>query len=165
MEERQVTVDGTTYSMHHPYMVVATQNPIEHEGTYRLPEAQLDRFLFKIQVDYPNLEQEVAIIGGHHQRKGVNPTNNINAVLSAEQIGNYRQVVQQLYMEDHLLNILPRSFMKREIVRPFFWERRRERRLLCSMVPKLMPLSMDVTLLLRKTLNSSLYLCCAIASC
>jgi MoxR-like ATPase len=106
MEERQVTVDGTTYSMHHPYMVVATQNPIEHEGTYRLPEAQLDRFLFKIQVDYPNLEQEVAIIGGHHQRKGVNPTNNINAVLSAEQIGNYRQAVQQLYMEDHLLKYI-----------------------------------------------------------
>ena len=74
MEERQVTVDGTTYAMQHPYMVVATQNPIEHEGTYRLPEAQLDRFLFKIQVDYPNLEQEVAIIGGHHQRKGINPT-------------------------------------------------------------------------------------------
>jgi MoxR-like ATPase len=106
MEERQVTVDGTTYSMQHPYMVVATQNPIEHEGTYRLPEAQLDRFLFKIQVDYPNLEQEVAIIGGHHQRKGVNPANNINAVLSAEQIGNYRQAVQQLYMEDHLLKYI-----------------------------------------------------------
>src|SRR5688572_23653899 len=74
MEERQVTIDGTTYPMQHPYMVVATQNPIEHEGTYRLPEAQLDRFLFKIEVDYPNLEQEVSIISGHHQRKGVNPT-------------------------------------------------------------------------------------------
>jgi MoxR-like ATPase len=106
MEERQVTVDGTTYAMHHPYMVVATQNPIEHEGTYRLPEAQLDRFLFKIQVDYPNLEQEVAIIGGHHQRKGINPTENISAVLSAEQIANYRQAVQQLYMEDHLLKYI-----------------------------------------------------------
>src|SRR5688572_3071287 len=86
MEERQVTVDGTTYAMQHPYMVVATQNPIEHEGTYRLPEAQLDRFLFKILVAYPDLEQEVAIIAGHHSRKGVNPTNNINAVLSGEQI-------------------------------------------------------------------------------
>jgi MoxR-like ATPase len=106
MEERQVTVDGTTYPMQHPYMVVATQNPIEHEGTYRLPEAQLDRFLFKIQVDYPNLEQEVAIIGGHHQRKGVNPTDSINTVLSAEQIGNYRQAVQQLYLEDHLLKYI-----------------------------------------------------------
>lgn len=103
MEERQVTVDGTTYAMQHPYMVVATQNPIEHEGTYRLPEAQLDRFLFKIQVDYPNLDQEIAIIGGHHQRKGVNPIAEVNAVLTAEQIGAYRQAVQQLYVEDHLL--------------------------------------------------------------
>lgn len=106
MEERQVTVDGTTYFMEHPYMVVATQNPIEHEGTYRLPEAQLDRFLFKIQVDYPNLEQEVAIIGGHHRRKGINPTDNINAVLSGEQIRSYRLTVQQLYLEDHLLKYI-----------------------------------------------------------
>ena len=106
MEERQVTVDGTTYAMHHPYMVVATQNPIEHEGTYRLPEAQLDRFLFKIQVDYPDLEQEIAIIGGHHQRKGVNPTADINGILTAEQIGVYRHAVQQLYVEDHLLKYI-----------------------------------------------------------
>ena len=106
MEERQVTVDGTTYTMQHPYMVVATQNPIEHEGTYRLPEAQLDRFLFKIQVDYPNLDQEIAIIGGHHQRKGVNPIAEVNAVLTAEQIGAYRQAVQQLYVEDHLLRYI-----------------------------------------------------------
>lgn len=106
MEERQVTVDGTTYAMQHPYMVVATQNPIEHEGTYRLPEAQLDRFLFKIQVDYPNLDQEIAIIGGHHKRKGVNPIAEVNAVLTAEQIGAYRLAVQQLYVEDHLLRYI-----------------------------------------------------------
>jgi MoxR-like ATPase len=106
MEERQVTVDGTTYSMQHPYMVVATQNPIEHEGTYRLPEAQLDRFLFKILVEYPSLEQEVAIIGGHHQRKGVNPTAEVSSVLSAELISKYRQAVQQLYIEDHLLKYI-----------------------------------------------------------
>ncbi len=106
MEERQVTVDGTTYPMQHPYMVVATQNPIEHEGTYRLPEAQLDRFLFKIQVNYPNLEQELAIIVGHHQRKGSNPTAQVNAVLNAQQIGEYRQAVQQLYLEDHLLKYI-----------------------------------------------------------
>src|SRR6187549_504404 len=69
MEERQVTIDGTTYPLEYPYLVVATQNPVEHEGTYRLPEAQLDRFLFKISVSYPNLDQETAIISGHHQRK------------------------------------------------------------------------------------------------
>lgn len=106
MEERQVTVDGATYAMQHPYMVVATQNPIEHEGTYRLPEAQLDRFLFKIRVNYPTLDQELAIIGGHHQRKGANPTSEINSVLTAEQIGAYRQAVQQLYVEDHLLRYI-----------------------------------------------------------
>jgi MoxR-like ATPase len=106
MEERQVTVDGTTYSMQHPYMVVATQNPIEHEGTYRLPEAQLDRFLFKIRVEYPTLEQELAIINGHHQRKGMNPSTDIEAILTAEQIGKYRQAVQQLYVEDHLLQYI-----------------------------------------------------------
>jgi MoxR-like ATPase len=106
MEERQVTVDGTTYSMQHPYMVVATQNPIEHEGTYRLPEAQLDRFLFKIQVDYPNLEQEVAIISGHHQRKGASPVDNVAAVLSVEQITQYRMAVQQLFMEEHLVRYI-----------------------------------------------------------
>src|SRR5687768_17332283 len=103
MEERQVTVDGNTYLMEHPYMVVATQNPIEHEGTYRLPEAQLDRFLFKIQVDYPDLDQEVAIIGGHHQRRGMTAIAEVNAVLSAAEIGTYRQAVQQSYVEDHLL--------------------------------------------------------------
>ena len=106
MEERQVTVDGTSYQMEHPYMVVATQNPIEHEGTYRLPEAQLDRFLFKIIVDYPDFEHEVAIIGGHHQRKGVNPTEQINAVLSASQISAYRKVVQELYIEEHLFRYI-----------------------------------------------------------
>ena len=61
MEERQVTVDGKTYSLESPYLVVATQNPVEHEGTYRLPEAQLDRFLFKIMVRYPTPEQEISI--------------------------------------------------------------------------------------------------------
>lgn len=106
MEERQVTVDGTTYAMEHPYMVVATQNPIEHEGTYRLPEAQLDRFLFKIRVDYPTVDQELAIISGHHQRKGMSPVSEVESVLTAQQVGVYRQAVQQLYVEDHLLRYI-----------------------------------------------------------
>jgi MoxR-like ATPase len=106
MEERQVTVDGTTYPMEHPYMVVATQNPIEHEGTYRLPEAQLDRFLFKIRVSYPTLDQELSIIAGHHGRKGVNPAATVNNVLTGEQIDSYRRTVQQLYVEEHLLRYI-----------------------------------------------------------
>ena len=65
MEERQVTVDGHTYPMKPPFIIFATQNPLEHEGTYRLPEAQLDRFFFKVNVDYPSLDEEVAILTGH----------------------------------------------------------------------------------------------------
>src|ERR1043165_9082442 len=65
MEERQITVDGITHLMKPPFMVIATQNPIEHEGTYRLPEAQLDRFLMKVTVGYPTLEEEVKILARH----------------------------------------------------------------------------------------------------
>jgi MoxR-like ATPase len=104
MEERQVTSDGTTYQLEDPYMVVATQNPIEHEGTYRLPEAQLDRFLFKILVHYPSLEQEIAIINGHHARKGIKPTMEVNSVLSAEEIRSYRETIQHIHVEDNLLS-------------------------------------------------------------
>jgi len=103
MEERQVTIDGTTYGLEHPFMVVATQNPIEHEGTYRLPEAQLDRFLFKILVDYPTLDEEVTIISGHHQRQGAMPMSEVNAVLSAAEISAYRQTVQHIHVEENLL--------------------------------------------------------------
>ena len=60
MEERQVTIDGHNYKMEEPFIVLATQNPVEQEGTYRLPEAQLDRFLFKIEIKYPSLEEEIA---------------------------------------------------------------------------------------------------------
>jgi len=104
MEERQVTVDGTTYPFEGPYMVVATQNPIEHEGTYRLPEAQLDRFLFKILVNYPSLEQEIAIITGHHIRKGIKPIMEINTVLTAEEIRSYRETIQHIHVEAKLLS-------------------------------------------------------------
>ncbi|MEJ7643345.1 MAG: MoxR family ATPase [Chryseolinea sp.] len=103
MEEKQVTVDGRTYVLESPYMVVATQNPIEHEGTYRLPEAQLDRFLFKIIVNYPTLDEEVLIIRGHHGRKGVKPLLEINTVLSGADIVTYRNTVQQIHVEEHLL--------------------------------------------------------------
>lgn len=106
MEERQVTVDGTTYPLDAPYMVVATQNPVEHEGTYRLPEAQLDRFLFKIAVGYPTLEQEIEIISGHHQRRGIKPTHEVNAVLSAADIAAYRAAVQQIHVEPNLLRYI-----------------------------------------------------------
>lgn len=103
MEERQVTIDGHSYQMKLPYMVIATQNPIEHEGTYRLPEAQLDRFLFKIAVEYPSLDQEVSILSGHQQRKGKAPTGEVQRVLSAEEIAAYRGKVHDVHCENNLL--------------------------------------------------------------
>jgi MoxR-like ATPase len=89
-----------------PYLVVATQNPVEHEGTYRLPEAQLDRFLFKIVVDYPALEEEITIVSGHHARKGQTPLSEIAALLSQSQIKEYRGVVQQMHVEDNLIKYI-----------------------------------------------------------
>ncbi len=106
MEERQVTIDGKTYPLEYPYLVVATQNPIEHEGTYRLPEAQLDRFLFKIQVSYPNFDQEVAIISGHHSRKGNQALQEVSPVLTSDQIKSYRSSVQQIHIEDNLVKYI-----------------------------------------------------------
>lgn len=103
MEERQVTMDGTTYKMTQPFIVLATQNPIEQEGTYRLPEAQLDRFIFKIEVDYPKPEEEVKILSEYHARKSTNDLQNIEPVLSAEQIAAYQQTVRGLHIEPNLI--------------------------------------------------------------
>ncbi|GAB3707931.1 MoxR family ATPase [Spirosoma flavus] len=107
MEERQVTNDGTTYQLAEPFMVLATQNPIEQEGTYRLPEAQLDRFLFKIVVGYPNATEEVDILRGHHQRRSLNDAlAAIGAVLTAEQLATLRGQVQQVHVEDKLFDYI-----------------------------------------------------------
>jgi MoxR-like ATPase len=106
MEERQITMDGTAYIMERPFMILATQNPVDQEGTYRLPEAQLDRFIFKIEVDYPNPEEELAIITGFHSRKGVNDINSIQPILSAQQIDTYRQNVKSLHIEPSLMKYI-----------------------------------------------------------
>src|SRR6056297_1447147 len=96
MEERQITMDGTTYPMAAPFMVVATQNPIDQEGTYALPEAQLDRFLFKIKVGYPNLEEEVQILQSHHERIDRTALDNIQPVLDPEQLQVLRKQVRSV---------------------------------------------------------------------
>src|SRR5450631_600069 len=82
MEERQVTVDGITHMMSFPFLVLATQNPIEQEGTYRLPEAQLDRFLFKIDVKYPTLQEEISILTKHHTHVGTLMSDMVQPVLN-----------------------------------------------------------------------------------
>ena len=107
MEERQVTNDGTTYRLDEPFMVLATQNPIEQEGTYRLPEAQLDRFLFKIVIGYPALAEEVDILRGHHQRRNLtDAVDAVSAILDAGQLAILRGQVHQVHVEDNLFNYI-----------------------------------------------------------
>lgn len=106
MEERQVTVDGKTHIMNRPFMVLATQNPVEHEGTYRLPEAQLDRFLFKINVPYPGLEEEVLILRNHHEMQADLPLDKVSPVLNASQIAQLQQVIRNIHVEEKLLTYI-----------------------------------------------------------
>lgn len=103
MEERQITIDGHTYLLDEPFMVLATQNPIEHEGTYRLPEAQLDRFLFKIEIGYPTLEEEVEILLNQHQHKVETELQKIEAVLSIAQIISCRALIKALHVDPKLI--------------------------------------------------------------
>ncbi len=106
MEERQITMDGKLYPMDQPFMVVATQNPVEHEGTYRLPEAQLDRFLFKISVPYPDLDQEKHILREFHERGNRNDLNSIQPVLSAAEILALKAKVRAIHIEEKLLDYI-----------------------------------------------------------
>lgn len=103
MEERQITLDGQTYKMTEPFMVIATQNPIEQEGTYRLPEAQLDRFLFKIVVPYPSLEEEVQILSFANEGKITHYEDRVKPVLSAEAITRARRQIEAFHVETPVL--------------------------------------------------------------
>lgn len=106
MEERQITMDGKQYEMQEPFLVVATQNPIEHEGTYRLPEAQLDRFLFKIIVGYPNLTQEVQIIKNQHENRLEDKSDAVQRVISGAQLKTYQNLVKDVVVETQLLEYI-----------------------------------------------------------
>ncbi|MBR9861605.1 MoxR family ATPase [bacterium] len=106
MAEKQITIDGNTYTMANPFIVFATQNPIEQEGTYRLPEAQLDRFLFKINLDYPDLEDEIKIIEKHNSRKGSSELAEINAVLNAKDIQEMQQICKQITVEKSIVEYI-----------------------------------------------------------
>ena len=106
MEERQITMDATQFQMQEPFLVIATQNPIEHEGTYRLPEAQLDRFLFKINVGYPDLSQEIQIIKNQHENKLADKTDAVQKVVSAAQLQNYQNLVKNIVVETQLLEYI-----------------------------------------------------------
>jgi len=99
MQERQVTIGDETFMLPSPFLVMATQNPIEQEGTYPLPEAQVDRFMLKVSIGYPSKEEELLIIRNH-----INPTSNlkVNPVLSLVDIERMRSLVEQIYMDDKI---------------------------------------------------------------
>ena len=106
MEERQVTVDGFTHAMQYPFIVLATQNPIEQEGTYRLPEAQLDRFLFKIEISYPTLQEEVMILTNQQGKTQSELLQDVNKILSPAEIKHYRDIVQQVRIDIKLVEYI-----------------------------------------------------------
>lgn len=106
MEERQITMDGTTYLLDKPFLVIATQNPIEQEGTYRLPEAQLDRFLFKIVIDYPKLDEEITILQREHSLQNHGKLENVQKIIDATVIEEYQKLVKQIVVEENLLQYI-----------------------------------------------------------
>ena len=106
MEERQITVDGTTYKMDPPFFIIATQNPIEQEGTYRLPEAQLDRFLFKIKLHYPEITDEIAILKRFKNNIKELTLDDIKPVISAEDIEDFHSVIEEVKIEDQLIEYI-----------------------------------------------------------
>ncbi|MGJ8743256.1 AAA family ATPase [Polaribacter sp.] len=106
MEEQQVTIDGNTYKMDAPFIVLATQNPIEQEGTYRLPEAQLDRFLFKINIEYPNSEEEFEIIRREQSLENATKIGKIETVISGKEIVAFRALIKKVSIEETLLKYI-----------------------------------------------------------
>ena len=98
MQERQVTIGEQTYRLEEPFLVLATQNPIEQEGTYPLPEAQLDRFMFDVRLDYPTFEEEMSIVKETTVDKG----SDVRVVLSAEEISMYQQTIRRMPVVDNV---------------------------------------------------------------
>lgn len=106
MEERQATIDGTCYSMEKLYTIIATQNPIEQEGTYRLPEAQLDRFLFKINISYPSIDDEIKIIESHNNNQHFTKLENITPILSTDDIIELRNQAHNVFVDKKIINYI-----------------------------------------------------------
>lgn len=112
MEERQITMEGTAYTMQPPFIVLATQNPIEQEGTYRLPEAQLDRFIFKLEVNYPSLEEEVEVLEIFHRGYNQHNLKSVQAVLTVDALTTYREQVRRIHIDAKLLQYIARIIHK-----------------------------------------------------
>jgi len=120
MDERQITIDGNTYKMDTPFLVMATQNPIEQEGTYRLPEAQLDRFMFKVVIDYPGLEDEYEIIRREHVAIDGDKTVDVKAVITGAQIMEYQGIVRRIIVEKDIIEYIAK-IVKNTRENPFLY--------------------------------------------
>ena len=106
MEERQVSIDGTTHHMDEPYTIIATQNPVEQEGTYKLPEAQLDRFMFKIVMGYPSLEEEITILQRHQANARLAKLEEVAPIISKDSLLELRTNMQAVLVDDTLLGYI-----------------------------------------------------------
>jgi MoxR-like ATPase len=106
MEERQISYDGEVYKMEFPFLVLATQNPVEQEGTYNLPEAQLDRFLFKIKIDYPSQADELEILKRYKNRNIGTKIEDIKPVFDVKSLKEIQDIVEQVQIEDQILNYI-----------------------------------------------------------
>ncbi len=106
MEEQQVTNDGTVYAFESPFMVVATQNPIEQEGTYRLPEAQLDRFMFKVSMDYPSPEEEEKILKLYNTQSNFKKLAFIENVISKDEVVSIQRYIESIHVKDDLITYI-----------------------------------------------------------
>lgn len=120
MDERQITIDGKTYKMDAPFLAMATQNPIEQEGTYRLPEAQLDRFMFKVVIDYPELEDEYEIIRREHEAVSGDKTADVKAVITGAQIKEYQGIVRSIIVEKNIIEYIAK-IVKNTRENPFLY--------------------------------------------
>ena len=106
MEERQVSIDGVTHHMAEPYTIIATQNPVEQEGTYKLPEAQLDRFMFKIVMGYPTLDEEKAILQRHQANARLTKLDNIAPIISKDELLSLRDTMRSVLVDDSLMGYI-----------------------------------------------------------
>lgn len=106
MEERQISIDGTTHLLEFPFFVIATQNPIEQEGTYKLPEAQLDRFIFRIKMEYPTLENEIDILKRFSEDFSMASIEKVKPVLSAADLAGFKSIIEKIHIKDELIDYI-----------------------------------------------------------
>ncbi len=106
MEEKQISIDGNSHELDFPFIVLATQNPVEHEGTYRLPEAQLDRFLFKVSIDYPSLDEEVKILEGVNNQVITHDIADMKPLMTKDDLKKFREQAKQVRVEPNQLKYI-----------------------------------------------------------